>query len=196
MPGKIFENVRQILYGIKNEEITLKAETIEVAKNKNVEVKQFRVNCAKEENRDRRTVKVAAIQNKIVLPTTESVKKQKEALLNRTKEIIEIAALEGANVVGLQEIFNAPFFMCTREKYPWVEFAETFDGESSQFLAKLAKKHNMVIVSSILERDAKRGTLHNTAVIIDNHGDILGKQVKGHIPRVGDFNESTYYMEG
>lgn len=24
----------------------------------------------------------------------------------------------------------------------------------------------------------------------------MGKQEKGHIPRVGDFNESTYYMEG
>lgn len=63
-------------------------------------------------------------------------------------------------------------------------------------MAKLAKKYNMVIVSSILERDPQRGTLHNTAVVIDNDGDILGKQVKGHIPRVGDFNESSYYMEG
>jgi beta-ureidopropionase len=40
--------------------------------------------------------------------------------------------------------------MCTRERYPWVEFAEPADGESTQFLQELAKKHNMVIVSSIL----------------------------------------------
>jgi predicted amidohydrolase len=53
----------------------------------------------------------------------------------------------------------------------------------------------MVIISSILERD-DHGVLHNSAVVIDNHGDILGKQEKGHIPRVGDFNESSYYMEG
>ena len=53
---------------------------------------------------------------------------------------------------------------------------------------KLAKKYNMVIVSSILERESVKGTLHNTAVVIDNHGNIMGKQVKGHIPRVGDFN--------
>jgi beta-ureidopropionase len=58
--------------------------------------------------------------------------------------------MEGANVVGLQEIWTAPFFMCTRERYPWVEFSEPVDGESTQFLSKLAKKHNMVIVSSIL----------------------------------------------
>jgi beta-ureidopropionase len=54
----------------------------------------------------------------------------------------------------------------------------------------------MVIISSILERCEVRGTLHNSAVVIDNYGEILGKQIKGHIPRVGDFNESTYYMEG
>ena len=102
--------------------------------------------------------------------------------------MIEIAVLEGSNIIALQEIWTAPFFMCTRERYPWVEFSETYDGESTQFLRGLAKKHNIVIISSILEREGNKGTLHNTAVVIDNHGEILGKQVKGHIPRVGDFN--------
>jgi hypothetical protein len=34
------------------------------------------------------------------------------------------------------------------------------------------------------------------AVIIGNNGNIIGKHRKNHIPRVGDFNESTYYLEG
>ena len=55
----------------------------------------------------------------------------------------------------------------------------------------------MVIVSPILERDEDHGdVLWNTAVIIDHNGKYLGKTRKNHIPRVGDFNESTYYMEG
>lgn len=55
----------------------------------------------------------------------------------------------------------------------------------------------MVIVSPILERDETHNdTIWNTAVVIDNHGDVLGKHRKNHIPRVGDFNESTYYVEG
>ena len=126
--------------------------------------------CGKEQTRPERRVKIAAIQNKIVLPTTEPILDQKHAIMNRIEELIEIAVSEGANVVGLQEIWTAPFFMCTRQRYPWVEFSETFDGESTQFLMQLARKHNIVIVSSILERDAKRGTLHNTAVLIDNKG--------------------------
>ena len=72
----------------------------------------------------------------------------------------------------------------------------------------MAKKHNMVIVSPILERDeAHADTIWNTAgtlfyippftcvVIIGNNGNVIGKSRKNHIPRVGDFNESTYYME-
>ena len=54
----------------------------------------------------------------------------------------------------------------------------------------------MVIVSSILERDEVKKTIHNTAVVTSNHGHIMGRHHKIHIPRVGDFNESTYYMEG
>lgn len=54
----------------------------------------------------------------------------------------------------------------------------------------------MVIISSILERDDVSDIIWNTAVVIDNNGRVMGKHRKNHIPRVGDFNESTYYMEG
>ncbi|EPQ20313.1 Beta-ureidopropionase [Myotis brandtii] len=91
-----------------------------------------------------------------------------------------------------------PFAFCTREKLPWTEFAESAeDGPTTRFCQKLAKKHNMVVVSPILERDGEHGdVLWNTAVVISNSGAVLGKTRKNHIPRVGDFNESTYYMEG
>lgn len=57
--------------------------------------------------------------------------------------------------------------------------------------------YGMVIISSILERDSAHGdTLWNTAVVISSSGKYLGKHRKNHIPRVGDFNESTYYLEG
>lgn len=55
----------------------------------------------------------------------------------------------------------------------------------------------MVIISPILERDSVHGdTIWNTAVVINSSGKYLGKHRKNHIPRVGDFNESTYYLEG
>ncbi len=55
----------------------------------------------------------------------------------------------------------------------------------------------MVIISPILEREREDHgeTIWNTAVVISNTGRVLGISRKNHIPRVGDFNESTYYME-
>jgi beta-ureidopropionase len=78
-----------------------------------------------------------------------------------------------------------------------MQFAEdAVTGESTLFLKRLAKKHNIVIVSPILERDETHSdTVWNTAVVIGNNGNVIGKSRKNHIPRVGDFNESTYYME-
>ncbi|CAH1400649.1 unnamed protein product [Nezara viridula] len=89
-----------------------------------------------------------------------------------------------------------PFAFYTREKSPWCEFAESAeDGPTTNFLKPLCKRHNMVIVSPILEKDEKE-VMWNTAVIIDNHGNVLGKHRKNHISRVADLDESMYYVEG
>ncbi|XP_015355791.1 beta-ureidopropionase isoform X3 [Marmota monax] len=120
------------------------------------------------------------------------------ALHRRIEAIAEVAAMCGVNIICFQEAWTMPFAFCTREKLPWTEFAESAeDGPTTRFCQKLAKKHNMVVVSPILERDRDHGNvLWNTAVVISNSGAVLGKTRKNHIPRVGDFNESTYYMEG
>ena len=90
-----------------------------------------------------------------------------------------------------------PFAFCTRER-EWTEFAEPVEGGPSILLCQeLAAKHNMVIICPILERDISHNdTVWNTAVVVGHRGNIIGKHRKNHIPRVGDFNESTYYMEG
>uniref|UniRef100_A0A672R873 Ureidopropionase, beta n=1 Tax=Sinocyclocheilus grahami TaxID=75366 RepID=A0A672R873_SINGR len=72
-----------------------------------------------------------------------------------------------------------PFFAASAE-----------DGLTTRFCIQLAKHFNMVVVSPILERDEIHGgTLWNTAVVVSNNGNVLGKSRKNHIPRVGDFNE-------
>eukprot|EP01018_Ginkgo_biloba_P015039 Gb_26372 [translate_table: standard] len=153
--------------------------------------------CAEPEvMRPPRIVRVGLVQNSIVLPTTAPFKEQKMAIMQKVQSIIEAAGTAGVNIVCLQEAWTMPFAFCTREKR-WCEFAESVDGESTQFLQALAQKYNLVIVSPILERDLNHGeTIWNTAIVIGNHGNIIGKHRKNHIPRVGDFNESTYYMEG
>ncbi|XP_015112877.1 beta-ureidopropionase [Diachasma alloeum] len=157
------------------------------------------VDIAREESTNpRRIVRVGLIQNSIVLPTEAPVVDQRNAIHSKIEGYIEVAGRANVNIVCLQEAWNMPFAFCTREKYPWVEFAEdALTGPSTKLLSKLAKIHEMVIISPILERDSVHGNiLWNTAVVIDTDGQVLGKHRKNHIPRVGDFNESTYYMEG
>lgn len=144
-----------------------------------------------------RRVRIAAIQNSIAASTSLPIAEQKAAMFDKIRILIEAAAVGGANIVCLQECWTSPFFMCTRERYPWVEFAEDpRSGESTVFLKELAKRHNMVILSPILEKDRRQGVLHNSCVVISNHGEFMGLHRKNHIPRVGDFNESSYYLEG
>ncbi|XP_005901639.2 beta-ureidopropionase [Bos mutus] len=112
--------------------------------------------------------------------------------------VVEVAAMCGVNIICFQEAWTMPFAFCTREKLPWTEFAESAeDGPTIKFCQELARKHGMVVVSPVLERDSDHGdVLWNTAVVVASSGAVLGKTRKNHIPRVGDFNESTYYMEG
>ena len=172
-------------------------EALDSALELDVELKGYQIGADTEELRPPRKVRVGLIQNHIVLPTSESVGAQRDALLKRIGDIIAVAHLCGVNIICMQEAWNMPFAFCTREKQPWCQFAESAeDGPTTLFLQDLAKRYNMVILSSILERDEDHGdTIWNTCVVISNSGRVIGKSRKNHIPRVGDFNESTYYME-
>ena len=72
-----------------------------------------------------------------------------------------------------------PFAFCTREKQ-WCEFAESAEtGESVVFCQRYSRKWGMVIICPILERDEAHGdTIWNTAVVIGNNGNVIGKHRK------------------
>jgi beta-ureidopropionase len=197
LPAEDQAEAFRILYGRLPDELPLPPEARNLAAQHDFDAALYRFNAAPEQRRAPRVVRIGAIQTRIVEPTTAPVEQQFQAICARTEQLIHAAGAMGCNVLGLQEAWTMPFAFCTREKQPWLEFAEPVDGPSTQFLQRLARMYNMVIVSPILERDeAHGGTIHNTAVVIGNRGNIIGSHRKNHIPRVGDFNESTYYMEG
>ncbi|KAK4845293.1 hypothetical protein QYF36_003205 [Acer negundo] len=196
----IFQEVSRLLLGLNCgkalELISLPESVKALSSEHDFDLQAFRFCADKEILREPRVVRVGLIQNSIALPTTAHFSEQKRAIFQKLKLIIDAAGASGVNILCLQEAWTMPFAFCTREKR-WCEFAEPINGESTQFIQELAQKHNMVIISPILERDVHHGdTIWNTAVIIGNHGNVIGKHRKNHIPRVGDFNESTYYMEG
>ncbi|XP_011859499.1 PREDICTED: beta-ureidopropionase-like, partial [Vollenhovia emeryi] len=118
----------------------------------------------REQLRTPNLVRVGLIQHSIVIPTSDLVYDQRNAIHSKIKSYIVQAAQYKVNILCLQEAWTMPFAFCTREKYPWVEFAEDIEtGHTTQFLSLLAKKYNMVIISPILERDFTDGeTLWNT----------------------------------
>ncbi|KAJ9174971.1 hypothetical protein P3X46_013562 [Hevea brasiliensis] len=196
----LFKEVSRLLLGMNCgraiEHVDLPEFAKALSSEHDFDLQAFCFGADKELLRQPRVVRVGLIQNSIALPTTAPFLDQKRAIFQKLKPMIDAAGSSGVNILCLQEAWMMPFAFCTREKR-WCEFAEHVDGESTQFLQEYARKYNMVIISPILERDVNHGeTLWNTAIIIGNHGNIIGKHRKNHIPRVGDFNESTYYMEG
>lgn len=197
LPAEDQAEAFRILYGNMPETLPIAPAAAALAQQFDFDVAAYRFSVTPEQRRQPRIVRVGVIQTQIPESTSAPVETQFQALCARTEKLIHAAGAMGVNVLGLQEAWTMPFAFCTREKQPWLEFAEPVDGPSTRFLAELARHYNMVIVSPILERDETHGgTIHNTAVIIGNRGNIIGKHRKNHIPRVGDFNESTYYMEG
>uniref|UniRef100_A0A8C5P741 Beta-ureidopropionase n=1 Tax=Leptobrachium leishanense TaxID=445787 RepID=A0A8C5P741_9ANUR len=182
-----------------NRSLDLPEDAVQAAISGSFELKgYYLIEAAPEQLRRQNIVRVGLIQNKIQAHTSLPVLEQIHALHKRIADMVEAAAICGVNIVCFQEAWTMPFAFCTREKLPWTEFAESAEnGITTRFCQELAKRYNMVIISPILERDEAHGdVLWNTAVVIANSGAVLGKSRKNHIPRVGDFNESTYYMEG
>lgn len=200
LPADKQADLKRLLYGAPVAALPIpQAAHDAVSSIPNAELQLFKTNNPHPDTmRPAQTVRIACVQNSIVLPTTAPLLDQYKAIEAKTEKLIDAAAAMGANVLCLQEAWNGPFFYCTREKRPWLELAQDAEkGLAAQFISRKAAQHNMVIVSPILERDYEHGeTIWNTAVVFSNTGLYLGKHRKNHIPRVGDFNESTYYFEG
>ncbi|ESR36924.1 hypothetical protein CICLE_v100285992mg, partial [Citrus x clementina] len=178
----IYQEVSRLLHGLNCgkplELVALSANGKALSSEHDFDLQGFCFRADKEFLREPRVVRVGLIQSSIVLPTTLHFLDQKKAIFQKLKLLIDAAGVSGVNILCLQEAWTMPFAFCTREKR-WCEFAEPVDGESTQFLQELAQKYNMVIISPILERDVNHGdTIWNTAIIIGNHGNIIGKHRK------------------
>ena len=104
------------------------------------------------------------------------------------------AAAQGAKLVLLQELHNGAYF-CQHESVDEFDLAEPIPGPSTERLGALAKKHGVVIVGSLFERRAA-GLYHNTAVVFEKDGTLLGKYRKMHIPDDPGFYEKFYFTPG
>jgi N-carbamoylputrescine amidase len=114
--------------------------------------------------------------------------------LKKTLALAEQAAKKGAKIICTQELFRSQYF-CQAENHDYFKLAEPIPGPSTEAFQKIAKKYKVVIVASLFEKRAS-GLYHNTAVIIDADGSLLGIYRKMHIPDDPLYYEKFYFTPG
>ncbi len=112
----------------------------------------------------------------------------------RLGEGITDLAKRGAQLIVLQELHNSLYF-CQTEDVDLFDLAETIPGPSTTLYGELAKQLGVVIVASLFEKRAP-GLYHNTAVVIERNGEIVGKYRKMHIPDDPAYYEKFYFTPG
>ncbi len=118
----------------------------------------------------------------------------KEVNIKKATEQIRIAAANGANIVCLQELFATMYF-CDKEDSANFLMAETLNGYTIEYMQQVAIETSVVIIASIFEKRAP-GLFHNTTVVINDDGSVLGYYRKNHIPDDPGFYEKYYFAQG
>lgn len=130
-------------------------------------------------------MKIALIAHKYCGSKDETIKK--------TLSLIQKAALDGAQLVCLQELHQGPYF-CQDENVDNFELAKDFESDCN-FWGEVACKYGVVLVTSLFEQRAP-GLYHNSAVVFEKNGVIAGKYRKMHIPDDPNFYEKFYFTPG
>ena len=117
-----------------------------------------------------------------------------DANVGRAIERVRNAAAAGAQVICLEELFRSRYF-CQVEDEARFDLAEPVPGPTTEAFTALAKELRVVIIAPIFERRAP-GVYHNTAVVIDAQGSLLGCYRKMHIPEDPQYHEKFYFSPG
>jgi N-carbamoylputrescine amidase len=115
---------------------------------------------------------------------------------NIQKSLDGIAACkqQGAELVVLQELHCGIYF-CQAEETELFNLAEPIPSETSALFAEAAKKHQVVLVTSLFEKRAP-GLYHNTSVVFEKDGSVAGVYRKMHIPDDPAYYEKFYFTPG
>ncbi|MGC4039817.1 MAG: carbon-nitrogen hydrolase family protein [Flavobacterium sp.] len=129
---------------------------------------------------DFKKFKAAAVQTSPVFLNVEKT-------IGKAVSFVKEATSNGANLVAFPEVFVAGYpywnwIMTPVQGSKWYEqlyrSSVKADDAEMQLLYQAAKDHNCHIVIGINERGDSYGEIYNTNLIIDNHGNLIGKHRK------------------
>ncbi|MDR2699991.1 MAG: carbon-nitrogen hydrolase [Nitrososphaerota archaeon] len=107
---------------------------------------------------------------------------------------IEYAVKKGAQILCLQELYNARYFP-QEEHGDAKKYAETIPGRSTMVFCELAKKYDVVIIVPLFEQTSD-GRFFNSVVVIDADGKLFETYRKVHVPQDPLFYEQNYFELG
>ncbi len=113
--------------------------------------------------------------------------------LRKAGELIGLAADEGARIITLPQLFNSRWFPSSIDPSNF-SIAETEAGPTITALREAASKKEAVIIAGIFEKDGEE--YFNTAFVIGQKGEIIGKYRKIHVPRLPLWEEREYFKPG
>jgi beta-ureidopropionase len=141
-----------------------------------------------------RNVTVGLIQASTPFDPSWPIQKIKDVALEKHLPLIDEAGKKGVQILGLQEIFNGPYF-CPSQDPLWYDAAESVPGPTTARMQEYAKKYQMAMVVPVYERE-QAGVYYNAAALLDADGTYLGKYRKSHIPHTNGFWEKYFFKPG
>jgi beta-ureidopropionase len=141
-----------------------------------------------------RNVTVGLIQASTPFDPSWPIQKIKDTALEKHLPLIEEAGKKGVQILGLQEIFNGPYF-CPSQDPLWYDAAESVPGPTTERMQAYAKKYQMAMIVPVYERE-QAGVYYNAAAVLDADGSYLGKYRKSHIPHTSGFWEKYFFKPG
>lgn len=131
-----------------------------------------------------RTVKVAGVQFKGVLGDVSANTK-------RAVELVHEAAAAGAKIITFPELFSTGYNLRVLG-YEFRNLAQTVEGETITALRQAAKELGVYIIAPIALQKTMPGVVYNSAVTIDDKGEVISIYDKNHLCG----GEKLYFAKG
>ena len=134
-------------------------------------------------------VKVSAIQM--------SMSEDKYSNINKAESLVREAALNGAQIILLPELFTSLYFCKDMDKKYFSLAKPLKNNELIKQFSNLASELNVVILVSYFEKVQEDSlTYYNSLVVVNADGTVMDNYRKTHIPDGPGYEEKFYFKPG
>ncbi len=113
----------------------------------------------------------------------------------KAKELVELAAGEGSDLVLFPEMSVLEFFPRVCHDESFFCCAEPIPGPTTEWFAQLARQNNIHIVYNHYEKSPEH-LFFDACAVVNRNGEFVGRQRMMHIAEAAGYDEKFYYTPG